>query len=238
MAMARTKTPRADSKRAILRLAAALIATILVLLVGSYAYRSYTKLSPTTVTIARVAWSYSQPLKDYLLRHRTYATLDSTWRPEITDPSLRKERIVYRYKTVRREFSLPTDCVATEAADQCEVTRVVYDKVPVYGTRWTWDEMAWEPADPLIASGEDYNVSIPGFVPDGNLQEDGPPLTTFSITFTYVDEAGEPQEKTREYPREVWVLTALGEQYDALVDELNNLRAVKGLDPEYDDLMK
>ena len=48
--MARTKTRRAEEKRETLRLAAALTATILALCAGSYAYRSYTKLSPTTVT--------------------------------------------------------------------------------------------------------------------------------------------------------------------------------------------
>lgn len=213
---------------------------MLLLLLAIYLYNIYSTLSSTTVTVTSAHWAYSLPREDFALRDNEYTTKDENWTPPIAVQNVDSERVVVDYEPIYGYVPVPKTCFgANNQSYPCTaLERQVIGQSPNYGTKWTWQEMEWATTTPLTASGNSYVVTYPKFVPTPTLRQAGEPVTTFSITIVYIDDDGEQQTTTRSYPRLVWEETSVGTSYDGLVDGFDRLRAIKGLDPQYEELTK
>jgi hypothetical protein len=234
----------------------ALAIAALVVLLGLYVYNKMNSYTQTTATVESVSWTYSLPREDYASRSRSHETESYFWRPPGEAFDVRSIPTIIRYEPVYEQVWVPNTCTRTETTTYdnpngtwtSRTDLVTYDcsryetkqvrTDPIEGTRWTWKVMAWEATTPLTAGGSSYTVTYPTFVPTETLRQAGPPVTTFTITFSYTDDDGEVQSADRDYPRATWERTSIGARYDSLVDGFDRLRAVSGLDPEYQQLLE
>jgi hypothetical protein len=233
---------------------AAVVAMLLITFV--YVYNQLHSFAPTSVTVSVVSWSYSLPREDYASRDRSYETEDFSWKPPSEAFATKSELEFARYKPIYDEVWKDKSCIKevnnsydnTDGTWVEQIDEITYDcsgyvtekigDLPIYKVNWTWKVMAWEKTTPLTARGDSYVVQYPEFIPTSTLRQAGSPVTTFNITFTYLNDDGEREQATRSYPRTTWERTTLGSQYEAVIDGFDRLRAVSGLDPEYQELLE
>ncbi len=217
------------------------ILALIILMAALYAYKNYTTFTPTTVTVQSVSWTYSLPLEDYKLRNRSYTTRSLSWEPPDEAIGVDSDSVVVDYDPIYGDVWVKKTCfnpTNNRPYDCSTYERQKVGELPVYGTRWTWQQYEWKSIEPLTAKGNSYEVEYPPFVSTETLRQAGPPVTTFTVTFSYTDDDGEEQTGARDYPRATWERTSIGVRYDSLVDGFDRLRAVSGLDPEYQQLLE
>jgi len=229
-------------------------AVALVTLGGWYVYHQINDITTTEATPTSVSWTYSLPLEDYAARDHTYETESSFWRPPSDAFNIRSYSVTVRHEPIFEEVWVSKTCTTTEDSSYNDTDgtwvsrtdRVTYDcsgyetqrvgSEPIPGRRWHWQRMEWARTTPLTASGDSFVVEFPVFIPTNTLRQAGTPTTSFDVTFSYLRKNGEQGVTTRTYPRAIWETVRLGEIYAGARNGFNQLVAVAGLDPEYDNL--
>ncbi|MES2748975.1 MAG: hypothetical protein V4606_01090 [Patescibacteria group bacterium] len=245
-----------SEKRPTFWIAIAVAVVVVLFIFGMFVYNQLHTFTPTTARVASVSWTYSQPLEDYAARNHSFETEHAFWRPPNDAYDIRDDMVIMRSEPILEQVWVSKSCTRTENSsyDDTDGTwvqkseLVTYDcseyetkqvgTTPIMGTRWTWKEMEWAPTTPLTARGDSHTVTYPQFVPTNTLRRGGTATTTFSVLFTYTDDDGEIQSAKRDYSRPIWEQTKVGMTFDGLVDGFDRLKAIKGLDPEYTELMK
>ena len=232
------------------------VALLVLAVIATNLYKRYNAINTSVATVVSVSWSYTLPLEDYAPRDHSYSTGDFAWHPpgnafdEKSEPVIVDHEDIYDDVWVEKTCTKPLD-LSYDDTDGTWVELIVevdYDcsgnewrkigERPIYGLSWTWQELEWATTTPLTKKGDSYQVEYPPFTATADLRPSGDPITTFAINVTYVDDDGERHTTTRAYPRIVWEGTSIGAVYDAAVDGFNRLRAIKGLDPQYEELTK
>jgi len=133
-----------------------------------------------------------------------------------------------------------------------------YDKIvkigerEIWGTKYQYTVNRWESTTPLTASGWNQNPKFPSFStpavclsakPKHGCQRialdmvDDPvsPVTVFQIHFVYLLDG--QNEIKHDLSREVWSGINVGQEYEAVINGFGNIRAIQGIDAEYEELM-
>lgn len=122
------------------------------------------------------------------------------------------------------------------------------DDEDIWGTRYTYTVDRWEAISPLTKEGWGQEPDFPTFTTAENCLSNQPvhgcvrasnePRLTFTIHFFYYKSGNEErQDLTQSMARNIWDGFYLGENYPAILNGFGEIRAIQGIDPEYEELM-
>lgn len=237
-------------------IAGLLVALALVVSGGWWAYSKYTSLSDSYARVSSVSWSYTLPLEDYALRDKTNLTEDNAWRPPSGARNTESKKVVIDTVDVYSDVWVEKTCQKTEdnSYDDVDGTwveqidEVDYDcsgyenqkvgEEDVLANRWTYQIKEWQETAPLTASGQSHEVTFPLFTPTTTLRASDEATTEFVINFSYEGPKGNERKATRNVARLIWERVDVGQSYPAIVNGFGTLRAIKGIDAEYEQLAR
>jgi len=220
-----------------------------------WAYNKYSTITAAEASISGVSWSYSLPLEDYAPRDKQYVTENSWWEPPEEAININDRRVVVRTEDIIKDVWVTSTCQRTEDNSYNDtdgtwvrlIEQVDYDcsgyqpqktgENDIWGTRWTYQLYEWERTTPLTAGNATYDVVFPTFQTTDTLRASGSPVTRFSIEFSYTLD-GENKTDERIVPQDVWEATSFNQTFAAVVDGFGTLRAISGIDPDYEVLVE
>jgi hypothetical protein len=218
---------------------------------------------PATLTADKAAWTYYLALEDYQPRAKTLTVEDGDFGSPPNDAyNIDSDYVFIRLEPIYESRSVSQTCTGTSSQSNgdgtwsettysydCSYTETVQVGTrPIWGTRYEYTIDRWESITPLTKKGTGQRPDFPTFTTPthclslrptfGCKRAPDDPILSFTIYFFYFDEDdGTRQNVERTMSRDIWDSFRLGTDYPAVLNGFGTIRAIKGIDSEYDELM-
>lgn len=240
-----------------------MVLAVLIIGIAYWIFSRFNAVEPVTLIADRAHWSYHLALEDFQRRQKTLTVESGSFSTPPTDAKIiSKIRVHLRSEAIYETRRVSKTCQRTSSKSNGDGTwtqsthsydcsyneRVQTGTKEIYGTRFDYMVDRWEAIAPITKEGWGQTPVFPTFTAKAECLSTNPsygcirapnaPQLTFSIYFSYPKEGEvERQEVKRSVGRSVWEGFKIGHEYPAVLNGFGSIRAIQGLDDEYQTLM-
>jgi len=236
---------------------------ILSACIAIWFYSQLNAVITATLTAEQAHWDYHLPLEDFAPRHETMTVVDGGFgSPPSNAYDVDSTQVFIRSDPIYETRTVSQTCTGTSSSSNgdgtwtettytydCSYTeQVQVGTNDIWGTRYDYTVDRWESISPLARDGWGHETNFPTFTTPnvclstrptyGCERAPGEPQLTFTIHFFYFENGEEERhDVSRTMERDVWDGFHLGKDYPAILNGFGTIRAIAGIDPEYQELI-
>lgn len=237
----------------------AILGSIIVIAIVWWLIQQFQAVKPATIVVDRVHWSYRLPLEDFQARNETFET-ESGRTPPSDAYAITSSRVHIRDEPIYKDKRVAKTCTNTESHSNgdgtwsrvtssydCSYTeRVQVDTKAIWGKRYHFKVNRWGAISPLTREGWSHETIFPTFTPKPECLSNSPhigcirassgPQIVYTVHFLHQDD-GEKKELSRTMERQAWERFFTGMQTEVVLNGFGAIRSIKGVDPDYLELI-